>query len=107
MSEPWESRYTRMVAVDDLPLGRPSVFRAGGATVVLRRDEHGVQAIDGSCLGDEGELSREQRVQKIFECVASGSAGTSLDGSVLVEKAGLPVRIDEGAVWVCIDACRQ
>ena len=104
MSTPYESNFYKVAALSDLATDQPRVFRAGGATIVLRRDGDGVTAIDGSCLAEESEAPANARVQRILDCVAGGGAN---DWSALLKRAGLAVRIDGSDVWVCIDGCKS
>lgn len=108
MTEAWNESFHKITALDQLQEGKPSIFRAAGAILLLRRDSRGsVEAIDGSCLADDASIKGEERVRRILECVASGSGSASTEWQTLVSKAGLPVRIEQQDVWVCIDACRR
>lgn len=107
MASPYESSFYNVTTVGDLPADTPRVFRAAGATVVLRRTADEVTAIDGSCLADEREMSAEMRVRRILDCVASGSGSSSREWADLHSRAGLAVRIEDGRVWVCLEGCRS
>lgn len=108
MAEAYEESFHKITTLDQLPPGKPAVFRAAGAILVLRRaDDDSVEAIDGSCLSDDVSVKGEQRLRRIFECVAAGIGSPSSDWQSLVAKAGLPVKIEQNDVWVCVDACRQ
>ncbi len=56
MSHSCEDSFRKITTVDDLPDGKPKVFRAAGATVVLLRRGNSIEAIDGSCAAriDDG-----------------------------------------------------
>jgi hypothetical protein len=107
MSDPYAANYHKITTEAELQPGRPVIFRAAGATLVLRRGESGVEAIDGSCLSDDGSLTPQARIDRIQECVAAGVGSQSKEWSELVRRAGLPVRVSDGVVWVCIDACSK
>jgi nitrite reductase/ring-hydroxylating ferredoxin subunit len=103
----YEGNYYKVGTLADLPMDRPRVFRAAGATVILRRAQGGVTAIDGSCLQDAAHFSSEERLRRIIECVADGAGSTSREWDGLLAIAGLPVRIENDEVWVCIESCAQ
>lgn len=71
----YDANFRKVAALAELPLDKPQVFRAAGATIVLRRTANEVTAVDGS---DE----------------PAGTVGVSL-----------PVRVENGEVWVCVEAC--
>lgn len=57
----YEDSYHKIVRVDELAFGAPRKFRAAGAEVLVRRDESGISATDGSGVAlqtriDDGEL---------------------------------------------------
>ncbi|HEU4520955.1 MAG TPA: hypothetical protein VFT12_03065 [Thermoanaerobaculia bacterium] len=106
MSSPYESSFRKVASVEEVPAGTPRVFRAAGATVVIRRDGQTWTAIDGSCLTDAAETSSEDRLRKILTCVAAGTGSTTAEWEQLHARAGLPVRVDDGAIWVCVEGCR-
>jgi nitrite reductase/ring-hydroxylating ferredoxin subunit len=105
MASPWESSFYKVATVADLPVDQPRVFRAAGATVVIRRSADRVLAIDGSCLTEAGEMSADTRLKRVLECVAVGSGSSSTEWDELHGRAGLAVRVEDGEVWVCIDGC--
>jgi hypothetical protein len=103
----YEANYHKIANLTDLQPGQPRVFRAAGATVLLKLGDDGkVTAIDGSCLADDSEMSRETRIKKILECVAAGVGSSSTDWLHLQNEIGLPVKVEGGEIWVCVDACR-
>lgn len=107
MTSAYEANYHKIANLTDLQPGQPRVFRAAGATVLLKLGDDGkVTAIDGSCLADDRDLSQEMRIRKILECVAQGAGSTSTDWLYLQNEIGLPVKVESGEVWVCVDACR-
>ena len=106
MSSSFDASFYKIAAVADLPAGEPQVFRAAGATVVVRRTGDEVSAIDGSCLAEDRQMSPEQRLKRIFDCISAGTGNNSKEWEHLHSRAGLPVRVEDGSVWVCIDACR-
>ena len=87
MSSPYESSFYNVTTLGDLPADKPRVFRAAGATVVLRRDGERVTAIDGSGLADGREMSTRE-------------------WDDLHSRAGLAVRVEGDQVWVCLDGCK-
>lgn len=105
MTNAWEENFRKIATLEDPPRGRAKVFRSGGSTLVLRFDGEGVEAIDGSCLAEDPNWSADEKYRRILDCVASGVGSPSSDWNALVERAALPVRIEEGAVWVCLDGC--
>lgn len=105
MTTAYESSYHKIARVEELAIGSPRVYRAAGATIVVRRSEEGVSAIDGSCLASDQKMSADLRVKKILECVASGIGSNSSEWHDLESRAGLPTRIENGEVWVCIESC--
>lgn len=107
MADPYESNFHKITNADALPAGKPVIYRAAGATLVLRKDGDRVEAIDGSCLSDDTPMSPQLRLARIQECVAAGAGSESTEWSDLVRRAGLPVKVSDGVVWVCIDACRK
>ena len=107
MAEPFEANYYKITTESELPRDQPVIYRAAGATVVLRRTGNSVEAIDGSCLTDDSQMSPQVRLQRIQECVAAGIGSKSSDWSELASRAGLPVKVSNGDVWVCLDGCRK
>ncbi len=105
MASPYENSFHKIVRADDLALDRLQVYRAAGTTVVLRRVAEGITAIDGSSFIDEGALDSRARLQQIIDGVG-GHDGSS-DWSALVMRSGLPVKVDDGDVWVCIEGCES
>lgn len=85
MTSSYEDSFHKITSIAELPIGIPRVFRAAGATVVIRRTEDQVLAIDGSAVPQGRELS------------------TQWDD--LHARSGLAVRVENGDVWVCIEAC--
>ena len=73
MSSSYESNFRMVTTLAELPLEEPRLFRAAGASIVLRRTKVGVTALDGSCLPEEKSLQ---------------------------------VRVENGEIWVCVEACR-
>ena len=106
MSSSYEANYRKITTLDELPLGEPRVFRAAGATLLMRRSDDGVTAIDGSCLVEASDISEELRVRRILDCVAAGRLGSAEEWDQLHARAGLPVRLEEGDIWVCVEACQ-
>ena len=104
MTQSYDSNFYKVTTLAELVEGKPSLFRAAGATVVLRRNGDSVEAIDGSCLIESGDMPHDDKIARILECVAEGS-GSTQDWNELVTHASLPVKVEEGAVWVCVDAC--
>lgn len=86
MTSSYEDSFHKITSIAELPIGIPRVFRAAGATVVIRRTEDQVLAIDGSAVPQGRELS------------------TQWDD--LHARSGLAVRVENGDVWVCIEDCR-
>lgn len=105
MNSSWESNYRKIARVDELG-DEPRVYRAAGATLVMRRNGSDVSAIDGSCLADTSSASEDVQVKRIMECVAAGVGGSSSEWNELHARAGLPVRLEDGDVWVCVEGCR-
>ncbi|HET7705180.1 MAG TPA: hypothetical protein VFM36_03775 [Thermoanaerobaculia bacterium] len=105
MSSSYESNYRKIARADELG-DKPRVYRAAGATLVMRRNGSDVSAIDGSCLADTSSASEDVRVKRIMECVAAGVGSSSSEWSELHARAGLPVRLEDGDVWVCVEGCR-
>lgn len=103
--DPFESRYTKIATLSDLPEGTPQVFRSAGSMVVLRRSDAVVEAVDGSCFADDRAAPSGERLQRILDCVATVSDSPSSDWDELVERAGLSVRVVDGDVWVCLEQC--
>lgn len=85
MTSSYEDSFHKITSVADLPIGIPRAFRAAGATVVIRRTEDKVLAIDGSAVPEERALS--------------------MQWDELHARAGLAVRVENGEVWVCIEGC--
>lgn len=85
MTSSYEDSFHKITSIAELPIGIPRMFRAAGATVVIRRTEDQVLAIDGSAVSHDRELSTQW--------------------DELHARSGLPVRIENGDVWVCIEAC--
>jgi hypothetical protein len=83
MTSAYDDSYHKIARVEDLHIGKPDVFRAAGATIVLHRTEEGVTAVDGS--GVSSVKSWDQ----------------------LKSRSPLPTRVDDGYVWVCIEACAK
>lgn len=105
MSKSYEQSFRKIASVDDLPDGRPKIFRAAGATVVLLRRGKSVEAIDGSCVADDHAMPEQLRLKRILECVAAGQAAPTAEWDTLVKKGGLAARIEDGWAWVCLDGC--
>lgn len=106
MTTSYESSYRKMVLLDDLSDGAPRVFQTGGVVVVLLRHGPAVEAIDGSCLEQDQQISREQRLRSITSCVAERLPPESREWPDLVRAAGLATRVEDGWVWVCVDGCK-
>jgi nitrite reductase/ring-hydroxylating ferredoxin subunit len=102
----YDSNYRKIAALDELQPGKPRVFRAAGATLVMRRTDHDVSAIDGSCLAEVPDISSDERLRRVLDCVESGTGSTSAEWEELHARAGLPVRVEAGEIWVCVEACR-
>ena len=105
MNSSYESGYRKIARFEELG-EKPRVYRAAGATLVMRRDGSGVSAIDGSCLADDSTASEDVRVKRIMECVAAGAGSSSAEWSELHARAGLPVRLEDEDVWVGVEGCR-
>lgn len=103
--DPFESRFTKMATLGELPQGTPRVFRSAGSMVVLRRSDAVVEAVDGSCFADDRAVPSDERLQRILDCVATVSDSPSSDWDELVARAGLSVRIVDDDVWVCLEQC--
>ncbi len=103
MASPYENSFHKIVRADDLTIDRLQVFRAAGTTIVLRRVADGITAIDGSALVDRGDLEPRVRLEKIIE--SAGGHDNASEWVTLVERAGLPVKVEDGDVWVCIEGC--
>ena len=102
----YDSNYRKIATLEELTPAKPKVFRAAGATLVIRRDAADVTAIDGSCLAEMSDISSEQRVRRILDCVAAGTGSDTAEWAELHARAGLPVRVEKGEIWVCVEACR-
>ena len=102
----YDSNYRKIATLEELPPEKPKVFRAAGATLVMRREASEVTAIDGSCLAEVSDISSEQRLRRILDCVASGTGSDTVEWQELHARAGLPVRVEKGEIWVCVEACR-
>ena len=107
MTQSYEDSFRRIAPVEDLPDGKPKIFRAAGATVVLLRNGQSVEAIDGSCVSDDADMSPALRLTRILDCVAAGLGERNADWKSLVQKGGLAARIDDGWAWVCLDGCER
>lgn len=105
MNTSYESNYRKIARVDELD-EKPRVYRAAGATLVMRRNGSDVSAIDGSCLADSSSAPEDVRVKRIMDCVAAGAGSSSSEWNELHARAGLPVRLEDGDVWVCVEGCR-
>jgi hypothetical protein len=103
MTQAYEQNFRRIAPVEDLPDGKPRVFRAAGATVVLLRNGQKLEAIDGSCVADDSEMTAAMRLTRILDCIAAGLNEPDPNWKSLVEKGGLAARIEEGWAWVCVD----
>lgn len=101
----YDSNYRKMILLDELAVGTPRVFQSGGAVVVLLRSGNSVEAIDGSCLEQGRQMSRDERLRLITSCVAERLPPESREWPDLVRAAGLPTRIEDGWVWVCVEDC--
>lgn len=102
----YDSNYRKIAALEELPPGKPTVFRAAGTTLVMRRDASDVTAIDGSCLAETTDITSDERLRRILDCVASGTGSDTAEWASLHARAGLPVRVEQGEIWVCVEACR-
>lgn len=121
MSKSYEQSFRKIAPVDDLPDGKPKIFRAAGATIVLLRRGNAIEAIDGSCVSDDTDMPEQRRLARILDCVATAVAGgpsRASDGQAgppvvpeswksLVTRAGLSARIEDGWAWVCLDGCKR
>jgi hypothetical protein len=107
MTQSYEESFRKIAPVEDLPDGKPKVFRAAGATVVLLRNGPTIEAIDGSCVADDVEVSASLRLTRILDCVAAGLGEREGNWKSLVAKGGLAARIEEGWAWVCLDGCER
>ena len=105
MSTSYEKHYRKIARIDELG-EEPRVFRSGGATFVIRRLDSDVSAIDGSCLADASLVPEDIQVKRILERVNEGAVSSSAEWSELHGRAGLPVRVEDGEVWVCVENCR-
>lgn len=104
--DPFESRFTKVASLPELPVETPRVFRAAGGMVVLRRRQDGtVEAVDGSCFNDDQSIPSAVRLQRILDCVAAGAGSFSAEWDDLARRAGRPVRVDGNDVWVCLEQC--
>ena len=59
MTSSYEDSFHKITSIAELPIGIPRVFRAAGVTVVIRRTEDKVLAIDGSAMPHGRELSTQ------------------------------------------------
>ncbi len=107
MTQSYDQSFRKIAPVEDLPDGKPKVFRAAGATVVLLRNGQAIEAIDGSCVADDAEMSAAMRLTRILDCVAAGLGERDGNWKSLVEKGGLAARIEGGWAWVCLDGCER
>jgi hypothetical protein len=106
MSSSYEKHYRKLARLDELG-DEPRVFRSGGATFVIRRLGPDVSAIDGSCLEDSSLVPEDVQVKRILERIDAGAGSSSAEWSELHSRAGLPVRVEDGEVWVCVENCRE
>lgn len=107
MPSAYEASYHRIAAVDELQLGRPKLFRAAGATILVRLNEQGVvTAIDAASLAHAGDRSPDARIREVLGFGGSDAGSGSAEWQELELRAGLPARLEDGHVWVCIDACK-
>ena len=106
MSSSYEKHYRKIARIDELS-DEPRVFRSGGASFVIRRLGSDVSAIDGSCLADASLVPEDVQVKRILERINAGVGSSSADWSELHTRAGLPVRVEDGEVWVCVENCRE
>ena len=102
----YDSNYRKIATLDELQPEKPQVFRAAGATLVMRRDASEVTAIDGSCLAETSDITSDERLRRVLDCVASGTGSDTAEWAELHARAGLPVRVEKGEIWVCVEACR-
>lgn len=121
MSKSYEQSFRKIAPVEDLPDGKPKIFRAAGATIVLLRHGDAIEAIDGSCVSDDTDMPEQRRLARILDCVAAAVAGgpsRASEGKAglpvvpeswqsLVTKAGLAARVEDGWAWVCLDGCKR
>jgi|SRR5476651_870475 hypothetical protein len=107
MTQSYEESFRKIAPVEDLSDGQPKIFRAAGATVVLMRNGQALEAIDGSCVSDDADMSAAMRLTRILDCVAAGLGERDADWKSLVAKGGLAARIDDGWAWVCLDGCER
>lgn len=105
MPNSYEQSFRKITPADDLPDGQPKIYRAAGSTVVLLRRGNTLEAIDGSCVADDTEMTGQQRLTRIIDCVAASRSARDPDWQSLVKKGGLAARIEDGWAWVCLDGC--
>lgn len=106
MTQSYDSRFRKIVALEELAAGTPRVFQSGGAAIVLLRNGATVEAIDGSCLEQDQTMSLDQKLRSILSCVGSTLPTPSSEWADLLRSAGLPTRVEDGWVWVCLDDCK-
>ena len=104
MAQSYEDSFRKIAPVTDLPDGKPKIYRAAGATVVLLRRGNALEAIDGSCVSDDRNMPEQLRLTRILDCVGA-ALNESSEWRSLVEKGGLAARIEDGWAWVCLDGC--
>jgi hypothetical protein len=90
VSSSYESSFHKIAALDDVPVGEPTTFRAAGSTVLIRRTESDVSAIDGSVIAEGRRVAPDQH-----------------EWEQLHARAGLAVRVEEGNIWVCLEGCES
>lgn len=107
MPNSYEQSFRKITPVEDLPDGQAKIYRAAGSTVVLLRRGNTLEAIDGSCVADDTDMTEQQRLTRILDCVAAGLNERDSNWPSLVQKGGLAARIEDGWAWVCLDGCER
>ena len=69
MSSAFEASFHKIARLDDLPFGESKTFRAAGATIVLRRTEAGVTALNASRLDLPAQLATRIEGGDVWVCI--------------------------------------
>ncbi len=108
MQTAFDLGYTRLAELAELASGTARVFRAGGTTLLLIRDESEVLAFDGSCVAQDRALRGGDLVRAIVECLAPGSLSAKVFDAVRLRAETenfrgwprMPTTVEENAIWV-------
>ena len=100
MAESYEENYWRIGSLAELPEGLPKLFRAAGSSIVIVRVGERIEAIDTA-----SGAPLDAQTRGVMDRIIAGKNVTRVEWNALVAVNGLPARVEDGSVWVCIDAC--